>query len=512
MDAREARRYELLLEAGRLLSSKLDLVDLLTSVLELASRVVDAETASLLLLDEKTQELYFDVALGLGDEASKVRLKLGQGIAGAVARSRAGEIINDVRRDPRWSAKTDERSGFVTRSILAAPIVHQGRLLGVIEAINKRAGAFVPEDLDAFKAFASQAGVALENARLFSALREEKIKLATVFAQMRDGAVLADGAGRVVLTNGAARRLLGSELSTLPAALKGMAVVPELSKLLSFPGHSAAFTATRREPTLLVISGQATKVALADGERRLFVFRDDTEAARQETMKRSFLSLISHKLKTPLAAVIGYSNILLSGMADGKTDPDTLKAMRSVHAQSAKVGELVDKLLRYTVLESPDAAPKIEDFPADAAVAEALQGLSERIAATKAAVGFPASGLAVAADRALFVAVVKNLVENALKFDPGPAPAVTVTVTAGAGGTELAVADRGPGIPPEAQQAVFSGFHQVEKDFTGQVEGMGLGLPFVRKVAELHGGAATLRSKLGEGTTVTVVWPRRSGA
>ncbi|MDE2509892.1 MAG: hypothetical protein KGL74_02105, partial [Elusimicrobia bacterium] len=55
-------------------------------------------------------------------------------------------------------------------------------------------------------------------------------------------------------------------------------------------------------------------------------------------------------------------------------------------------------------------------------------------------------------------------------------------------------------------------FHQVEKDFTGQMEGMGLGLPFVRKVAELHGGHATLRSKLGEGTTVTVTWPRRRPA
>jgi len=73
----------------------------------------------------------------------------------------------------------------------------------------------------------------------------------------------------------------------------------------------------------------------------------------------------------------------------------------------------------------------------------------------------------------------------------------------------LSVTDLGPGIPPEAQQAVFSRFHQVEKDFTGQQDGMGLGLPFVKKVAELHGGAATLHSKLGAGTTVTVTWPRR---
>src|SRR5476649_543607 len=97
MPSREAERLELLLEVGRLLSSKLELPELLTTVLELASRVVDAETASLLLLDEATQELYFDVALGLGDDLTKVRLKLGQGIAGTVAQTRKPEIINEVR-------------------------------------------------------------------------------------------------------------------------------------------------------------------------------------------------------------------------------------------------------------------------------------------------------------------------------------------------------------------------------------------------------------------------------
>src|ERR1700758_5280938 len=167
MPSGDAQRLELLLEVARLLSSKLELSELLTTVLELSSRVVDAETASLLLLDEAAQELYFDVALGLGEGASKVRLKLGQGVAGSVAQNRKPETINDVRQDPRWSPQMDAQSGFVTRSILAVPILRKGRLIGVIEAINKRGGPFVEDDVAAFEAFASQAGVAIENARLF---------------------------------------------------------------------------------------------------------------------------------------------------------------------------------------------------------------------------------------------------------------------------------------------------------------------------------------------------------
>ncbi len=507
MASRDAQRLELLLEAARLLSSKLELSELLTTVLELASRVVDAETASLLLLDEASQELYFDVALGLGEDLSKVRLKLGQGIAGAVAQTRKSEIINDVRADPRWSPRMDEQTGFVTRSILAVPILLKGRLIGVIEAINRRGGPFVDGDVETFEAFASQAGVAIDNARLFASLRDEKFKLATVFAQMHDGAALTDAAGRVILANDAASRLLGEELTDL-AALKGMVVAPPPAELLEAPAAGLAFVATRAEPTLLVIAGRVTRAPLADGEGRLFVFRDDTETARQERLKRSFLSLISHKLKTPLASVIGFSDVLLSEM-DAKTDPMTLKAMKTINEQSLKVGELVDKLIRYTTLESPDAAPTLADTDVDAAVAEALKDLREKIEAKKASVQFAPTSLTLRVDRAMFVEVVKNLVENAFKFDPGPSPVVAVRVRADDECAALSVTDLGPGIPPEAQQAVFSRFHQVEKDFTGQQDGMGLGLPFVKKVAELHGGAATLNSKLGAGTTVTVTWPRR---
>jgi len=510
MPSPEAKRLGLLLEVGRLLSSKLELAELLATVLELASRVVDAETASLLLLDPKTNELYFDVALGLGPDAAKVRLPLGQGIAGAVAQARKPEIINEVHKDPRWSPKMDEQSGFVTRSIMAAPILHKGRLIGVVEAINKRGGPFDAGDLDAFEAFASQTGVAIENARLFTSLRDEKFKLSTVFSQMHDGAALTDADGRVILANAAAQRLLGSGHADLASAVKDMTMAPPLAELLAGEASPAEFTATRENPTLLIIAGRVTKAPLADGEGRLFVFRDETEARRQERMKRSFLSLISHKLKTPLASVIGFSDLLLS---DIKGDPNapamTLKAMKTINEQGVKVGELVDKLVRYTTLESPDAATTLTDVKVDEAVAEALKALRDKIDAKQAKVDYAATGLTLSADRDMFVEVVKNLVENALKFDPKPAPCVAIRVRADDGWAAISVTDLGPGIPPEAHEAVFSRFHQVEKDFTGQQDGMGLGLPFVKKVAELHGGRSSLRSKLGEGTTVTVTWPRR---
>ncbi len=511
MAATNAQTLELLLEVGRLLSSKLELSDLLTSVLELSTRVVDAESASLLLLDEKTQELYFDVALGLGPEAAKMRLPLGQGIAGSVAKSRAPEIINEVRKDARWSPAMDANTGFVTRSILAVPMLIKGHLVGVLEAINKNGGDFTEADLRAFEAFASQAAVAIENARLFSSLKEERFKLATVFAQMTDGAALTDPSGKVLISNEAASKLLGTELKDLGAGLKDMTVTPSMKELLSGEAAVVDFAAVRKEPTMLVLEGRVTRAPLGDSDGRLFVFRDRTEGFRQEKLKRTFLSLISHKLRTPLAAVTGFADILVDELTPD-TDPMFVKAIRTIRAQGGKVSELVDKLLSYTTIESPDVIITLEPFPLDEAVKEALESLKEKLDERGAKVDAPPSGLKVVGDKRLVVECLKNLIDNAVKFNLKPGPAAVVRAQAEGDWAAITVADTGPGVPPEDLEKVFSRFHQVEKDFTGQQDGMGLGLAFVRKVAELHGGNAVLRSTLGTGSTVTLTLPRKRDA
>lgn len=494
-----AEALELLLEANRLLSSKLDPGELLRTVLELSSRVVGAESASLLLLDERRQELYFDVALGLGAKAAAVRLPLGQGIAGAVAASRQGECINDVRKDRRWSPKMDEQSGFVTRSILAVPMELKGRLIGVVEAINKRDGSFTQQDLRTLEAFASQAAVAIDNARLFESLREEKKKLDTVFTEMRDAAILADGKGRVLLANEAARKYfgVGTELSSLPSALKGLTLTPSLAELMDSEAPLQDITAVREQPKKLVLSGRVIKVE----QGWLCLFRDVTEEAQREGLKRTFLSLISHKLKTPLAAVIGYGEILGAELKGPQK-----KAADTITVQARKLAALVEKLLNYTMLEG-DQKAELEPTLIDDVVLEAVKGLSDYMRERGGVVDYQPSGLSVLGDREQLRNVFKNLIENAVKFDTKPEKRVKVWAERGNGVVLTHVQDTGPGIPPEDQDKIYGQFHQVEAFFTGQVDGWGLGLPFVKKVVGLHKGEVRLVSRLGEGSTFTVSLP-----
>ena len=483
---------------------------LLKTVLTLAARVMGAESASLLLLDNAAQELYFHTALDLGDKVSGVRLKLGQGIAGSVARDRKPAIINDARKDPRWSPAMDASTGFTTRSILAMPLVFKGRLIGVVEAINKKVGDFTAEDLDAFEAFASQASVAIENARLFSSLREEKLKLDTVVSEMTDGVILADGSGKIVLANESARKLLGR--AAPPRALSdGFApfkLTPALDELFGGDGRTQDFVAEREEPKKLVLSGKLGR--LESG--RLCVFRDVTDEWNKERIKRTFLSLISHKLKTPLAAVIGFADLLTDELKELKAPPTALKASATILSQGRKLGELVDKLLRYVTIQDPESTVRLEKNGVDDLVGDALKMMGPWLLERGGSVEYSgAPGASLVCDRDRLIEVVRNLVENAVKFDDKPQRRVYVRAESRRGWVALSVEDTGRGIPPEDREKVFSQFHQIETFFTGQVDGWGLGLPYVKKVVENHGGQVLLESALGKGTTVTVTLPEKPG-
>lgn len=169
------RRAQLntLMELSALINSSLDVAEIRKRTIEAAVRLVDAETGSLLFLDDETGDLYFDVALGeKGESIKTIRLKRGQGIAGWVAEHQEPVIINDVQNDPRFFKDADKKSEFETRAMVCLPVRLKDKLVGVLEAINKRQGLFDSEDRELLTALSNQVAVAIENARLYDELKE----------------------------------------------------------------------------------------------------------------------------------------------------------------------------------------------------------------------------------------------------------------------------------------------------------------------------------------------------
>jgi GAF domain-containing protein len=169
----DAATLERLLEISSLLSSTLNLDELLGQIMSSATELTGAETSSLLLLDEEAGELTVEVATGAAGEAvAREHVPVGQGIAGWVVEHGEPLVVADPKSDPRFYGGIDEKTGFETKSILAVPMTTKERTIGVIEVINKLEGGFDERDVRVATALASHAAVAVENARLYARLAE----------------------------------------------------------------------------------------------------------------------------------------------------------------------------------------------------------------------------------------------------------------------------------------------------------------------------------------------------
>ncbi len=166
-------RLEQLIGLTKYVNSTLNLDDLLSIMLEISTDMLGAEAGSILLLDDDKDELVFAAATGEKKEKIRdIRVPVGEGIAGWVARENKSVLVPDAQNDPRFFKKADQKTDFKTRSIIAVPLVTKDRLIGVAEVLNKKNNEqFTEKDKDLLEALANQAAVAIENAKLYGDLR-----------------------------------------------------------------------------------------------------------------------------------------------------------------------------------------------------------------------------------------------------------------------------------------------------------------------------------------------------
>ena len=189
------------------MTAEIDLGALLQKVMSEATRMLNAERATLFLSDEKTNELFSKVGLGLA--ATEIRLPNHLGIAGAVFTSRETINIPYAYADLRFNPTFDKKTGFFTRSILCVPVINKdGKIIGVTQVLNKRSGPFTAEDESRLKAFTAQVSIALENAKLFDDVQNMKNYNESMLESMSNGVITLNEDGKIVTCNDAGLRIL----------------------------------------------------------------------------------------------------------------------------------------------------------------------------------------------------------------------------------------------------------------------------------------------------------------
>jgi signal transduction histidine kinase len=351
-------------------------------------------------------------------------------------------------------------------------------------------------------------------------LLEERARFDAVVAGLRDGIVVCDGAFRVTSCNGAAQGLLnlppdrwgGVDLlehlaGTFQSALP-------LAGLRGGRDRGMDFELTRPGETFpLTLAAQLTRTFGPDGtpETVALVVRDVTDQRREERLKGDFLSLMSHKFKTPITVIGGYVALLLRGQL-GELTGRQREALQGMTQKAEELERLVDRLLTFSALAGADLTRQREVVRADAVLPAVADRVGKRYPDRKIAVApeTPLSPLMVAADPRLLEMVWENLMDNAVKFSDKTEPVIRVGMVVEGGALKCWVADNGPGLPHEKAEEIFRPFSQLEESFTGSVEGAGLGLPLVRRIVEAHGGRTWVESRLGAGTTFYFTFPLAS--
>lgn len=175
--AKRARKkkdqFLVLQEVAKTLTSTLDLKEVLNQIMEMVAEIFQPQDWSLLMLDQEREELYFAVAVGKASERlKKVRLKLGEGIAGWVAKTGQALITENAYKDPRFAQWVDQFTGFETRSIACLPLISKGKVLGVMELLGKDSKKMNPQDLQLLGTLTDFAAIAIENAKFVQKIKE----------------------------------------------------------------------------------------------------------------------------------------------------------------------------------------------------------------------------------------------------------------------------------------------------------------------------------------------------
>ncbi len=314
------------------------------------------------------------------------------------------------------------------------------------------------------------------------------------------GVVVAGVDGAPVFRNAAADALVDSWEDGVVGRLVA-------ERLLAAAGGTRSAEQVRMPGNPLRVVEVVAESVSAEGAAAVVVFDDVTEPHRQEAVRRDFVANVSHELKTPIGAL----SLLAETLADERSPEVVDRLVARVGTEAQRVAAIVDDLLDLSRIE--EAPPgRLESVDLASVVGEVVDRVGPTAERRHIALDVEVPvGVGVAGSRSQLLSLVRNLVENAVKYsDSGTT--VAVRVSRDADDAVVEVVDRGIGIPAADLDRVFERFYRVDRARTRETGGSGLGLSIVRHVVQAHGGTVRLASTEGEGTTVTVRLPAGGAA
>jgi signal transduction histidine kinase len=548
--SQEENRLAALFRVSRVLGTSLDLDEVLTQVMDAVIGLTGAERGFLVLLDADTAKWRLRAARNISQETLR-RMEISRTVLNTVIETDQGLVTTDAQSDPRFSGQ-DSVVFYALRAIMCAPLRSRGKMIGAIYVDNRaQVGMFTDNDLELLNAFAVQAAIAIENARLYTqtdqALTQRVVELETLAQLDRELNTSLDFDHVIEITREWALRigeasqawvLLGDEEN--PEALtvaypdgfgdwdvplirrsreqsEPQAILPEGGAMarLCVPilhgGKSLGVIVLEREQPfnpavvefLVHLSGRA---AAAIENARLY-----QAVQRANQAKTRFVSVVTHELRIPMTSIKGYADLLRQGVV-GPVNEQQLSFLNVIRNNVERMGALVSDLSDISRIETGRLKLANSRISLQGYVDEILQSLKPRIEAKDQCIDLDISSDLpdIYADPNRLVQILTNLVSNAAKYTPESGQ-IRIRAKDENGFVRVEIEDNGVGISEEDQEKLFTQFFRSEDPLVREEQGWGLGLNVAKRLTELMGGKIGFNSNLGQGSVFWFTLPTSDG-
>lgn len=510
------RQRDYLLEIARALTQELDLDKLLGRILNIAIEML-AGQAGMIALRADRGGWHVQVTDGLQNALVKVINTRLHEIPTSLEDPQTVEIsaINHILQDITRQATF----GLMTGTGL--PLIARGRVVGMIFIFRGYLSLFSATDRTLLQSFADQAAIAVQNAQAYELVNEEKQRIAALIDSAADGILILTPRHQIERCNPAMAHLLGRAADSLigmdhSAAIQWnsppQGLTLEQAEAGGWPLTAHAFlyvegdlARTNGQPILPV---GVTYAPLLDEHGTLLniiaTVRDITRFRQADELKATFISIMSHELKTPVALIKGYVSTLRRD--DVRWEKDIVQdSLAVIEEEADRLTGMIENLLDASRLQAGGISLKRSDVN----LAHMAERLVERFKTQTThhtfLVDFPQDFPVLLVDEDRLQQVLRNLISNAIKYSPEGEIHISGNVRPD--DVLISVRDFGPGIAPQDAPFVFDRFYRAP-DMARSSKGAGLGLYLTRAIIEAHGGRVWVDTDVRDGTRICFTLPR----
>jgi len=507
------RQREYLLEISRAMSARLDLSALLELTLQSAVEIL-AGQAGLITLRRDDGLFTPHASIGLPIQAVPLFEPLWRDLESEESRSAIPDISLRL-------ALASKAAGVPLRQVVALPLEIGDEAIGYIFIFRAHGAAFSSNDRQVLSAFANQAAIAVQNARLYQQVSAERERLNAIIENSGDGVMIVNpyriiqtwNKALVNLTGISADEAIGRpcyEVLNLQTA-QGVSVCHTACPLLHPPADGRLYAEgihQRADGLAINLADNYSPQFNEEGKITQIIanVRDMTRLYEAEELKQTLLSVISHELKTPVSIIKGYAGTL--AREDANWDKETLAdGLAVIEEEADRLDRLINNLLEASRLQAGGVKLRLTYVDLADMAKTAVEKLQATTANHTFMVDFPEDFPLIHGDAERLREALTNLIGNAIKYSP-EGGSIKVAGTVGENNrVRLYVSDEGIGISPGDQERIFERFYRVDNRLARQTPGTGLGLFLVKAVIEAHGGQVWVESTPGQGSVFWVELP-----